>query len=309
MRRLHHLVDWEAVTKCPLQRYQASVYKQALGLKQGGTATLPVFFELGRYPMQLQRLSRTVGYWNKLVACQGTCDLLHEILYANLHFGLAPEEAADRVMCWSSELCRALEFVDSTHDWRRHMLSRQAIDRMHILQCARRSFCQVMQQHTVVDATAPEREGRVHRMYAQWMLLPGEHSELPQPAYISATSSHADQKQTIAKLRMCAAPVRANLERGSGAYCERTCMRCRHPTAVDNEPHALLECAALEDVRLCYADLLEGRESLQELMATAYDPELVEQLAGFARDAMRRIQTATGNQVGPRRGRTRRLAG
>jgi len=75
-----------------------------------------------------------------------------------------------------------------------------------------------------------------------------------------------------------------------------------------SQPHALLECAALEDVRLCHADLLEGRESMRELMATAYDPELVEQLAGFARDAMRRIQTATGNQVGPGRGRGR-LAG
>ena len=303
-----HLVDWEAVTKCPLQRYQASVYKQALGLKQGGTATLPVFFELGRYPMQLQWLSRTVGYWNKLVACQSTCGLLHEVLCANLHFGLGPEDAVDRVACWSSELCRALEFVDSTHDWRGHMLNRQAIDRKHIVQCARRSFCQVMQQHTLVDATAPEREGRVHRMYAQWMLLSGDHSELPQPAYISATDLRADQKQTIARLRMCTAPVRANLERGTGAYCERTCKRCRHPTAVDNEPHALLECAALEDVRLCHADLLEGRESMRELMATAYDPELIEQLASFARDAMRRIQTATGNQVGPGRGRGR-LAG
>ena len=188
------------------------------------------------------------------------------------------------------------------------MLNRQAIDRKHIVQCARRSFCQVMQQHTLVDATAPEREGRVHRMYAQWMLLSGDHSELPQPAYISATDLRADQKQTIARLRMCTAPVRANLERGTGAYCERTCKRCRHPTAVDNEPHALLECAALEDVRLCHADLLEGRESMRELMATAYDPELIEQLASFARDAMRRIQTATGNQVGPGRGRGR-LAG
>ena len=303
-----HLVDWEAITKCPLQRYQASVYKQTLGLKQGGTATLPVFFELGRYPMQLQWLSRTVGYWNKLVAPQSTCTLLHEILCANLHFGLGPEQATDRVACWSSELCKALEFVDSSHDWRRHMLDRQLIDRTHIMQCARQSFCQAMQQFTQVDASAAEREGRVHRMYAQWMLLPGEHAELPQPAYITATHLRTDQKRTLAKLRMCAAPVRANLERGSGAYCERTCMRCKHPTAVDNEPHALLECAALADVRLCYAELLDGRDSLHELMATAYDPELVGQLAGFARDAMRRIQTATGTQVGPKRGHGR-LAG
>jgi hypothetical protein len=55
-------------------------------------------------------------------------------------------------------------------------------------------------------------------------------------------------------------------------------------------------------VRLCYAELLDGRDSLHELMVTAYDPELVGQLAGFARDAMRRIQTAIGNQVGPKRG-------
>jgi hypothetical protein len=100
------------------------------------------------------------------------------------------------------------------------MLDRQLIDRTHI-----------MQQFTQVDASAPEREGRLHRMYAQWMLL-------PQPAYITAT--HGPEANAGQAADVCA-PVRANLERGSGAYCERTCMRCKHPAAVDNEPHALLE--------------------------------------------------------------------
>jgi exonuclease III len=295
-----YLASWEAVAQCPLQRYQASVYKHSLGVKHGGTPNLPVFFEIGRYPMQIQWLSRTVGYWNKLVACKDRCTLLHDVFCANLHHGLGPEQVADRVECWSSELCRALEFVDSSRDWKGHMLSQYSIDRKHILQCARQSFSQILQQYSQ-DPGAADCPKRVHCMYAQWMLLQGEHNELPQPAYIAA-DMRADQKQAVAQLRLGAAPLRANLERGRPNYCERTCTRCNNHSAVDNERHALLECSALEDVRQCYAELLDGRNTLQELMATAYDPESVVQFVGFARDALRRIKTATGNQVGPRRG-------
>ncbi len=49
---LKHLRD------CTLQRFQATVYKQALKLPRS-TRGLLVFLEMGRYPMQIQWLQRT----------------------------------------------------------------------------------------------------------------------------------------------------------------------------------------------------------------------------------------------------------
>ena len=52
---------------CTLQRYQCSVYKHALGVRRS-TSNLLVLFEMGRYPMQISWLHRTINYWNQLVA-------------------------------------------------------------------------------------------------------------------------------------------------------------------------------------------------------------------------------------------------
>ncbi len=65
------LSSWDAITSCSLQRYQASVYKRALGPSPGlpsSTSNMLVYFEMGRYPMQIGWLVRTVKYWNKRVA-------------------------------------------------------------------------------------------------------------------------------------------------------------------------------------------------------------------------------------------------
>ena len=43
------------------------MYKQALKLRRS-TSKLLVFLEMGRCPMQIQWLQRTLRYWNKLVA-------------------------------------------------------------------------------------------------------------------------------------------------------------------------------------------------------------------------------------------------
>jgi hypothetical protein len=66
------LAGWH-LRDCTLsQRFQATVYKQALKLPRS-TRNLLVFLEMGRYPMQiqgLQLLQRTLSYWNK---CQVGC--------------------------------------------------------------------------------------------------------------------------------------------------------------------------------------------------------------------------------------------
>ncbi len=60
------LAGWH-LRGCTLQRFQAAVYKQALKLPRSASNLL-VFLEMGRYPMQIQWLQRTLRYWNKLAA-------------------------------------------------------------------------------------------------------------------------------------------------------------------------------------------------------------------------------------------------
>jgi hypothetical protein len=75
------LLSWLAGTHlrdCTLQRFQATVYKQALKLPRSTSnySNLLVFLEMGRYPMQIQWLQRTLSYWNKLVANKAESELL-----------------------------------------------------------------------------------------------------------------------------------------------------------------------------------------------------------------------------------------
>jgi hypothetical protein len=63
------------------------VYKQALKLHRS-TGNLLVFLEMGRYPMQIQWLQRTLSYWNKLVANKAESELLDFILAAEVWQGL-----------------------------------------------------------------------------------------------------------------------------------------------------------------------------------------------------------------------------
>jgi hypothetical protein len=74
---------------CRLQSYQATVYKHSLGVPRS-TASLLTFLEVGRYPMQIQWLARTLRYWNKLAdLVQQGPSLLGSIFLANVASGLA----------------------------------------------------------------------------------------------------------------------------------------------------------------------------------------------------------------------------
>jgi hypothetical protein len=76
------LLSWLAgtyVTALCRGSIQAAVYKQALKLPRS-TSNLLVFLEMGRYPMQIQWLQRTLSYWNKLVANKANSELLDFVL-------------------------------------------------------------------------------------------------------------------------------------------------------------------------------------------------------------------------------------
>jgi hypothetical protein len=65
------LAGWP-LRDCTLQRFQATEYKQALKLPRS-TSNLLVFllsWRVGRYPMQIQWLQRTLSYWNKFSCYQ-----------------------------------------------------------------------------------------------------------------------------------------------------------------------------------------------------------------------------------------------
>ncbi len=72
------LAGWH-LRDCTLQRFQAAVYKQALKVPRS-SSNLLAFLEMGRYPMQIQWLQRTLSYWNKLVANKANSEMLDFVL-------------------------------------------------------------------------------------------------------------------------------------------------------------------------------------------------------------------------------------
>ncbi len=85
--------------------------------------------ECGKYPLQIDWLTRTVKYWKKLVTMQANSTLLTEALCDNLHLRLVLDAA-----CWSKELLLGLMLIDSSQDWHAQMLRKQRIDPTRITQ-------------------------------------------------------------------------------------------------------------------------------------------------------------------------------
>ena len=296
------LSSWDAITSCSLQRYQSSVYKRALGLPSS-TSNHLVYFEMGRYPMQISWLVRAVKYWNRKIAgiasdhtiaisrlpgdtqaqqglhagCQvllRSYSLLSQVFYSNLHFGLS-----EGVDCWSKQLHDALCFIMpggiNGTDWRSHMLSLAPIDANTIKLAAQHAFCNSMKQFTGAPSRA-DCPNRQRCKYAQWMLFGGlqtNHSELPKVAYLTADIP-LFMKQAAARARLGSAPIRALTEHlPVSSYHERICTRCKQ--GVDDEVHWLLKCKALRHIRMKHAAILRTRCTVDKLMAAVYDKNLV----------------------------------
>ena len=293
------LSGWQAITACPLHRYQTLVYKRALGVPNN-TSNLLTLFEMGRYPLQIAWLSRVVRYWNKRVAevaweaqkhrndgddaeqqvrPDQTGSLLTQAFCANVHYGLDQNRN-----CWSKELCAGLQFVMPEVDWRSHMLDLRPIDPRQIVKHAKHAFCKTIQQFTA-DPTADGTKERQRCKYASWMLLGGvvaPHTELPVPAYLSADAPLI-KKRALASIRLSNAPIRT-AQLHEPAYNLRHCNRCRTAQA-DSEQHWLYDCAALAGVRQKHAAVVARYTSVRDLMTAVYDSSSVDEVLDFVMDA------------------------
>jgi hypothetical protein len=305
------LSSWDAITSCSLQRYQASVYKRALGLPSS-TSNMLAYFEMGRYPLQISWLVRTVKYWNKRVAdttndhnravahlppdsrlqlglhpdCQEllrSYSTLSQVFYSNVHFGLK-----EGVACWTKQLLEALNFiipegVDGV-SWKNHMSSFLAVDSKAVLHAARQAFCQSITQFSTAP-TLPVCPNRQRCKYAQWMLFGGlqaNHVDLPRAAYLDADLPLV-KKHAAARARLGSAPIRAVLEhQPTSTYPERICRRCNR--GVDDEAHWLLKCRALLHIRRKYTTLLRNRRSVDKLMSAMYDRNQVTDIVNYIWD-------------------------
>jgi hypothetical protein len=87
---------WLASANCRAD--QAAVYKQCLGVLRC-TPNLLVFFEMGRNPLQIQWLARTLRYWNKLAGLSPR-SLLGGTFVADVAAGLG----CSRTNVWAAEL-------------------------------------------------------------------------------------------------------------------------------------------------------------------------------------------------------------
>jgi hypothetical protein len=92
-----YLGAWHLLAgQCKLQSYQAAVYKQCLGVPRC-TPNVLVFFEMGRNPLQIQWLARTLRYWNKLAGLSPR-SLLGGTFVAR--FAVDGQCDADAGRCW-----------------------------------------------------------------------------------------------------------------------------------------------------------------------------------------------------------------
>jgi hypothetical protein len=266
------------VRDCTLQRFQAAVYKQALKVPRN-TSNQLVFFEMGRYPLQVQWLQRTINYWNKLVANKANSELLDFVVTAGVHQGLVHDHD-----CWAKQLMRGLQFADPDTDWETHMLQLKAIGSPKaVAELAKQKFASGIQVFDS-DPTDPECSHRKRSTYCQWMHHPDDSGLIRAPAYINADMP-LHKKQSLARVRLGCAPTHTNTTH-TVPYTQRTCRRCGH--GVDNEHHMLFDCQceSLVSVRNGYSELLTGVTSVRELMTAAYNPEFMISLASCMQDML-----------------------
>jgi hypothetical protein len=86
---------------------------------------------MGRCPLQVQWLQRTISCWNKLVANKANSELLDFVLDAGVYQGL--ENDHDCCNCWAKQLMHVsglqyLQLADPDTDWETHMLQLKAIN-------------------------------------------------------------------------------------------------------------------------------------------------------------------------------------
>ena len=266
------LNDWH-LRDCPLQRYQASVYKHTLGVPRR-TSNMLMFFELGKYPMQVQWLQRTVNYWNKLVADQANSPLLVGCLRAQVHHGLQHEHT-----CWASELHAGLRFICPERDWRTHLLELQPItEPKGLTDLAKTKFVSSIDEFEG-DPTDPECPHRQRCKFRSWMLTEPENNQLLQPPAYVGHNMPLNRKHKLAQFRMSGANIRCNTEHGI-SFSQRICQRCH--SGVDDEHHLLFVCTAagLQEIREQHSHLFQtANDSVKTLMRAAYDETQVESLS------------------------------
>ncbi len=115
------------------------------------TGSLLVLLEMGRYPLQVNWLQRTINYWNKLVANKADSKLLNACLADNVWYGLQEGHT-----CWAKELNEGLRFVAPERDWKAHMTQVLPIESAKdITQLAKKKFADSVLQYDE-DPTEPE---------------------------------------------------------------------------------------------------------------------------------------------------------
>jgi len=280
---------------CALQRAHASILKRCLGV-QGSTSTLAVLLECGRVPLQVNWLIRCCTYWNKLLQLSKYSKLMHDTMQANIHFGLIGQHK-----CWSSELCKGLQFACPDTDWREHMLSCKPIQVKAVKKAAETKFLACLAEFTG-DPADPDCKHRKRCVYANWMhQAPAPAKDLSPVNYLGAQCPRR-WKEAAARFRLSNARIRVNTDLRQ-CFTERTCTRCLSiGTGVDNEHHVLFECTALDYIRTVHKHLFDGRSTVRQFMEAAYDREICIDFCKSMYDIMTKLEDARNASPKPHTG-------
>ena len=100
--------------ECALHAHQATGYKRCLRPPRG-PANLLAFYVVGRHPLQVQRLFRTVRYWTKLARLAPGASLLADVFAANAAAGLDHGMAIECMSCALVAVCVPRRVLDGAH--------------------------------------------------------------------------------------------------------------------------------------------------------------------------------------------------
>jgi hypothetical protein len=122
---------------------------------------------MGRNPLQIQWLARTLHYWDKLAGLS-LRSLLGGTFVANVAAGLG----CGRTNMWAAELRAALQFVCPDPGWTAHMLQGKPIDVAPVVAAAQQALCAELRAYTGAPGD-DSCDKRNFRKYAAHMVQVG----------------------------------------------------------------------------------------------------------------------------------------
>ena len=263
-----------------LEKHHIGYMKNVLKVKMS-TSTLPLYAELGRFPIALKMKMRIINYWNKILSSE--CSSIVKHCYMTL---LDLHNSGQEN--WCSVVKSILEAADSVHCW-----LEQKIDR-HDITTIKESIYNNFMISCMTDIQNADKNPKL-RTYKLFK------KEFRLEPYLSECNN-INHTQSLTRFRISA----HNLAIETGRYTKpktpaenRLCIYCNQ-NSVETEQHFLLKCPLYLDNRKILFDIIkvaipnieenDDESKFFEIM-TCNDPLVYKALGRFIHDGIIRRGT------------------